>query len=135
MPRGNEVDRYIEALDHPQKDAVVALRRLILEAEAGVVEGIKWNAPSFRHGGEDRVTMNLRAEDHVKLIFHRGAKKRDDAGAFAIEDPTGLMEWAAADRAIVELRGADDVAAKAAAVTHLVRSWIAATAADPQAPA
>lgn len=130
MPQGSEVDRYIETLDHPLKGAVVSLRRLILAADPGLTEAIKWNAPSFRHAGEDRLTMNLRAKDHVKLIFHRGAKKRDDAGVLTFEDPTRLMQWAAADRAIVELRGADDVAAKAAAVTHLVRSWIAATTAD-----
>jgi hypothetical protein len=33
----------------------------------------KWNAPSFRHAGEDRVTFRLQPGDKLQLIFHRGA--------------------------------------------------------------
>lgn len=57
------------------------------------------------------------------VVFHRNAKVKDTAG-FAFDDPTGLMEWAAADRAIVKLRGSGDLASECAAIKDLVARWV-----------
>ena len=76
MPEvAQEVEAFLEKLDHPRKPEIEALRRIILGAHASVHEGIKWNAPSFRTT-EYFATFHLRAKDGVALIFHRGAKKR-----------------------------------------------------------
>ena len=123
----NDVDNFLAGLDHPLKETISALREVILGADEGIAEHIKWNAPSFCHGGEDRVTMNLRAKDHVKLIFHRGSKKRADEESFSFTDPSGFMVWASGDRAVVELRDLQDVKEKERALAELVRAWMSAT--------
>jgi hypothetical protein len=83
-------------------------------------------APSFCWQGEDRVTFRLQPGNRLQLIFHRGAKVREDD--FSFEDDTGLMEWASGDRAVVTFSDLDDVAAKLTPVTGLVRRWMRAAA-------
>lgn len=121
----DEVDAFIAALEHPHKDAVIALRGIILAADPRIGEGIKWNAPSFRTTG-DFATMHLRQKQGIGLILHFGAKKPAiGAAGVDIADPHGLLEWLAKDRAIVVLRDRADVAAKSEALTALVHAWIA----------
>jgi Domain of unknown function (DU1801) len=86
-------------LEHPLKEGVQRLRTAILASNDTITEHIKWNAPSFRHAGQDRVTFRLQPGDKLQLIFHRGAKVRTDTAAFAFNDPTGLMTWLAPDLA------------------------------------
>ncbi len=94
MPnRSQEVDRFMERLNHPFKEGVERLRRAILDSNDQITEHIKWNAPGFRYAGEDRVTFRLYPEDRVQLVFHRGAKVKSDAGDFAFGDGTGLLRW------------------------------------------
>jgi hypothetical protein len=108
MPnRSQEVDRFMSGLDHPLKEGVEQLRAATLDSNDEITEHVKWNAPSFRYAGEDRVTFRLFAEDRVQLVFHRGSKVKNDAGNFAFDDDTALLRWVAADRAVVALRDAD----------------------------
>ena len=103
------------------------MREIILSAHPGITEQIKWNAPSFCIDGDDRITFRLQPGDRVQLVFHRGARTRDDAATFSFEDGSGLLEWVARDRALVTFRGRDDVTAKRAAFKDLVRRWMIAT--------
>jgi hypothetical protein len=123
----HEVDIFIAGLDHPLKETVSNIRAAILGWNDEITEHIKWNAPSFCIGGEDRVTMNLRAQDHVKLIFHRGAKVKD-AEEFKFEDTSGRMVWLADDRAVIKLTAEDETAEKAIPIAEVVSQWMAATA-------
>ena len=119
-----DVEPFLAALEHPHKPAIVALRKIILGADAGIAEGIKWNAPSFRTS-EWFATFHLRAKEGVQVILHLGAKKRVDLGSgLAVPDPKGLLEWLGKDRATVKFRDAKDVAAKRAAFAALVRAWV-----------
>jgi hypothetical protein len=86
---------------------------------------VKWNAPSFRYAGVDRVTFRLQPGDRLQLVLHRGAAVRDDAAGFRFEDPSGLLEWVAADRAVISFRDLADVTAKLPAVVDVVRRWVA----------
>jgi uncharacterized protein YdhG (YjbR/CyaY superfamily) len=125
MPnRSQEVDRFMSGLHHPLKEGVEQLRTAILDSNDQITEHIKWNAPSFRYAGEDRVTFRLYPEDRVQLIFHRGAKVRSDAGDFAFEDHTGLLRWVAADRAVVALGDVKDAEAKKRDLVEVVNRWI-----------
>lgn len=124
MPSGSDaVDRHLAALDHPRKPEIEALRRIIRAAHPAITERIKWNAPSFCAGGDDRVTMRLHPGPRVQLVFHRGAKakKADD---FRFDDPTGWLEWAAPDRALLSFPDAAAIETRAAAVAALVHAWI-----------
>jgi hypothetical protein len=121
------VQAFLRDLKHGRKDEVEAVREIILSAHPGITEQIKWNAPSFCIDGDDRITFRLQPGDRVQLVFHRGARKRDDATTFSFEDGSGLLEWVARDRALVTFEDLDDVKAKRAAFKDLVRRWMIAT--------
>lgn len=124
-----EVQQFLITLVHPLKEEIIALRELILNADATLSEHIKWKAPSFCHEGEDRITFHLHAKDHFKLIFHRGAKvKKDEVQGRLVEDSGALLEWAAPDRAVLKIGEMADVRDKSEAITALVKAWIQAAA-------
>jgi hypothetical protein len=125
MNEDPDVTRLVDGLDHPLKDEIAAVRAAILAADGSITEHVKWKAPSFCDGGDDRVTFRIAPAPVFQLVFHRGTKVRDDA--FAFTDDSGLLEWRAADRALLTLRDADDVQAKLPAVVDLVQRWMLAT--------
>lgn len=122
----SSVDRYLDDLQHARKAEVMSLRLLILSAVPGLVERIKWNAPSFGLGDDDRITMRLHPGDRLQLILHRGAKAGAD-DLFRFEDPDKLIAWAAPDRGVITFGGEDDLVAKSAALTEILRRWVACT--------
>ena len=99
-------------------------RAAILAADSGLIETEKWNAPNFVYDGVDRVTMRVPPKGGLQLIFHRGAKVRDDVAEFVFLDPTGRLAWPAKDRGILTLSDEADATASAAQITELVRLWI-----------
>jgi hypothetical protein len=118
------VDAFMATLDHPHKDAVAALRKIVAGADPSIEEGIKWKSPSFRTA-EYFATTHLRAKKGVGLILHLGAKPRE-GGKVAIDDPDGLLTWLAKDRAMVSFDDAAQVKARAKALAAIVRLWIKA---------
>lgn len=120
------VDTYLDDLQHARKAEVETLRRLIRDAVPDLNERIKWNAPSFGPGEEDRITMRLHPGDRLQLILHRGAKAAAD-DFFRFEDPDKLLSWAAPDRGVVTFKDAADLAAKSAPLGDVLRRWVACT--------
>ena len=120
------VDNFMAELEHPLKSGIEQLRSAILASNGAITEHVKWNAPSFRFDGVDRVTFRLRPGDRLQLVLHRGAKVRDDARDFRFDDDSGLLDWVATDRAVITFRDLDDVAARQAAVVDVVNRWVAA---------
>jgi hypothetical protein len=128
MPnRTPEVTDFLRDLLHPMRDGVVALRDAILASDDAITERIKWNAPSFCYGGDDRVTFRLRPAERFQLVLHRGAKVRHDSDGFTFNDPDGLLDWASADRATLTLNDMDDVRTRLPAVVALVDRWMRST--------
>jgi hypothetical protein len=124
-----QVAEFIQTTRHPLKKAVEELREIILGADKGITEHIKWNAPSFCFDGDDRITFNLSKNDRILLIFHRGAKVKDSKNKEPlIEDTTGLLEWLTPDRAAIKFQSTDDVTDKKKALKKVVKLWLAATA-------
>lgn len=120
------VDEYMDGLVHKHRAEVETLRQLILDAVPGLVERIKWNAPSYGKGDDDRITMRLHPGDRLQLILHRGAKAGAD-DLFRFEDPEKLIVWAAPDRGVITFRDGDDLAAKAGALKGILPRWVACT--------
>lgn len=125
--RTREIDGYIQDLAHPLEAEIVLIRSIILAANPEISEHIKWNAPSFCFHGEDRITFHLKAKAGIQLVFHRGAKVKD-AKDFVFKDPTGILEWAAKDRALAKFKDVKEVKAKKKALTDVVKRWVKATA-------
>ncbi len=119
-----EVESFLEALEHPAKREILALREAILDADSSIAEEIKWKSPSFRTT-QHFATVNLRAKQGVGLILHFGAKKSEiSTRGVTIEDPESLLEWLAKDRAMVNFANLSDLRAKRQAFTRLIREWI-----------
>jgi hypothetical protein len=64
-----EVNEYIKTLEHPLKNEIELVRKIILESDPNIMEQVKWNAPSFRYR-QDFVTFNARPLDKIHLVFH-----------------------------------------------------------------
>jgi hypothetical protein len=124
--QGSPVEDYLDALEHRLKPEVLALRQLIVESVPGLTERIKWNAPSFGRGEDDRITMRLHPGDRLQLILHRGAKAGAD-DFFRFEDPDKLISWAAPDRGVISISDGADLEKKSAALAEILRRWVACT--------
>lgn len=118
-----KVQAFIDALDHPLKAEIVALRQLILRVDPAISEEVKWNAPSFRTS-EHFATMHLRAKDTVQLILHLGATSKRSVPSTTIADPDGLLKWLGPGRASVTFTGSEDLARKCDSLVVIIRQWI-----------
>ncbi len=118
-----EVALFIEETDHPLKDEIIALRKIILASDSAITEHIKWNAPSFCVNGEDRFTFKLNDPEAVDIVFHRGAKAKAMPTERLIEDPDGLLKWATNDRAVATFASMPDIQNKELALITILTEW------------
>ncbi|WP_395651371.1 DUF1801 domain-containing protein [Brevundimonas sp.] len=121
------VDDWLNALDVPTRAGIDTLRAVVRAADPGLTEEIKWNAPSYAHGGRDRVTLGIEAKGGYRIVLHRGAATRDVAG-FRFDDPGRLAVWPSPDRGVVRLADQAAIEAGTPELTGLIARWIAATA-------
>lgn len=122
-----QVIEFMNNLEHPLKREIEEVRKIILSVEDNITEQIKWNAPSFCYNGEDKVTFNLQGKDFFRLIFHRGAKVKDQFEGTLFEDSTGLLDWVSGDRAVVKLTDMTDINEKKDKLIQVVAKWIEVT--------
>lgn len=116
------VAEYIASLPESLRNEVQALRQAILASAQGIGEAVKWNAPSF-YTGEHFATMRLNGKVPLQIILHLGAKK-SSIPRDAIEDPHKLLQWLGPDRACVSFSEPGAVAARTAALQHIVSQWV-----------
>jgi hypothetical protein len=109
-----KVDAYMQALEHPLKPVMEAVRAIILGAHPGITEGIKWNSPSFYYKG-DMVVFHTRSAEHLLLIFPNG---------IVIGDESGLLEGDYVDRRMAYFRSMDEVNSKQAALESAILGWV-----------
>ena len=98
-----QVDAFIEELDHPFKEEVQMIREIIKSVNQNITEQIKWNAPSFSYQGEYLATFNLRAKEHIHLIFHNPEIARVESS---------LLEGDYKDRRMAYFLNRDDIQMK-----------------------
>ena len=121
MKPSEQVTNYINKLADWRGAMLARLRRLILDAAPGIVEGWKWNTPVW--SCDKNVVAGGAFRDHVKLNFFQGA---------ALSDPHGLFNAgleAKATRAIDVHQG--DVLNEAA-LKELVRAAVALDSDKPK---
>ncbi len=127
MPKYKTVDDFLNDLDADKRAQVELLRSRISTAHEGLVEHIKWNAPSYVLDGEDRITFNLtNKENAIKLVLHMGATRPENKKCDPIlADDSGLVKWQSDIRGIVSFIDLADVEAKQDEVADLVKRWLA----------
>ena len=120
------VEQLLSSLDHPDLDLINQVRALIAQAEPALVEGVKWNAPSYALNGNDIITFNFRNYGILSLIFHTGPKGKDTkTGQHLFEDTTRLATWLADKRFVVKVVDGRFLQTHAADITQLVQTWAA----------
>ena len=110
----DQVNAFMDKLEHPFKAEVQAVRDIIKGVNKGITEEVKWNAPSFSYKGY-LVTFNLWAKQHVHLVFHNGA---------TLEDKSGFLQGDYPDRRMAYFTNMNDVKAKQATLEKVIRKWV-----------
>ncbi|MGN8055902.1 DUF1801 domain-containing protein [Pedobacter sp. 22163] len=113
--KADQVDDYMEKLEHPFKQEVERLRSIMLNANPKLQERVKWNSPSFFYI-KDLAAFNLRAKGYVQIIFifYDGNM---------IEDPS-LLQGNWKDRREARFYSMVDIEAKQPALEQLVNNWV-----------
>ncbi len=104
----------INETEHPFKNEILEIRKIILNSDDRVQEVIKWSAPTYDFEGPI-ATFNLRSKKFVNLTFHKGA---------LIDDPHNVLEGEAKEARVMRFRDMADVKAKEEALTTVIRNWI-----------
>jgi len=73
------------------------------------------------------VTFRLHPADLIELIFHRGAKVRDDAAEFSFADDSGLIRWITPERGGVTFRDEAEAREREAELVSVALRWMRAT--------
>ena len=122
---GNVIEAWLDSLSPGDRDAVDRLRRIVTGAHPGLTETIKWNAPSFADGDQDRVTLGIDRKGGMRVVLHRGVGVKD-AAAFHFDDPEAVAKWPAPDRGVISLKTTAEIEARGLAIARLIRRWIEA---------
>jgi hypothetical protein len=109
----NEVDAWLAKYDNPMKPVLEAVRRNILKADKRISETIKWQSPTFIYKG-NLASFNPRSKSHASLLFHTGASIRGDFPS---------LEGGNAVARYMRFASKDDVKAKSAELTRIVKAW------------
>ena len=120
--KAEDASAFLAALDHPLKADIETVRKIVLGASPEIADGVKWNSLSFRKT-DWFATVNLRSRDVVQLVFHTGAKVKDNP-KLDIPDPGGLLLWLAKDRALVTLGAGKTLKANVKAFETIVKAWV-----------
>lgn len=119
------VDNFVTGLAHPQTELIHSIRDLVKNASPSLIEGIKWNAPSYALNGNDIITFNFRNYGGVALIFHTGPKGKDThSGSPLFTDETGLLEWVADKRAVVRIKDQKTFAESSMKIKGIIQTWV-----------
>jgi hypothetical protein len=121
------VNALLDTTMHPLRKEIDTLCAIILSADMSIVEGVKWNAVSFRTS-DWFATLN--GPKHVKgpmVILHAGAKAEGVVLDHRIPDPQGLITWLGNDRGQIIFQDAADIDTKQKALQAIVSAWIKLT--------
>jgi len=110
-----KVEAYMNALKHPLKKEIQAIRTIIKKASNKIYERIKWNAPSYRYKEEDLVTFNPRAVTNVNLVFHH---------PFIVEIKSVLLEGDYKDRRLAYFKNMKAVKANKEELERIIQELI-----------
>ena len=110
-----QVDEFMNALEHPLKAEVNILREIIKSVNKDITEQIKWKAPSFSYQGQYLVTFNLRPTDHIHLVFHNPLISKVQSE---------LLEGDYKDRRMAYFAGPKDIQAKKSILIKALKDLI-----------
>jgi uncharacterized protein YdhG (YjbR/CyaY superfamily) len=111
-----EVNIFMEVLEHPLKDEVQAVRKIIKTSSDVLCERIKWAAPSYYFDKTDLVTFNLRSAKHVMLVFHNIA---------IVSVQSELLQGEHKDRRMMYFNSMDEIEEKKTELVKIIKEYVA----------
>jgi uncharacterized protein YdhG (YjbR/CyaY superfamily) len=125
--KSSEVTEFLNQLSHPFRNEIEELRNYILESNKNLTENIKWNAPNYCFENEDRITMRIQpVTTNVQLIFHRGAKKKENPKEKLITNTSKILVWKESDRAIITFKNREDIEKSKVDLKIIINEWLSA---------
>jgi len=109
-----EVGAWFKSLDHPLKNAMLQVRKIIMTTDRRVTETIKWKSPTFVFEG-NMASIDPRSKKHVQLMFHQGA---------ALPGKHPRLEGGGGTVRYMRFEGPDEVEAKKPDLEAAVRAWV-----------
>jgi hypothetical protein len=106
------VDEWFQKLDHPLKPSMLAVRRVILEADPRITESIKWSTPTFEFRG-NLASFQPKAKQFVSLLFHRGAEIPGDHPRLEGDSPLARVMRFTSEAEVEMYRGSLEAAVRA----------------------
>lgn len=126
--KSSQVTDFLDEQNHPFRKEIEELRDCILSSNKNLTENIKWNAPNYCFENEDRITMRIQpVTTQVQLVFHRGAKKREQPKDKLIENKSKMLVWKENDRAIITFKNRQDIENTKVELENIINEWINAT--------
>nr|WP_315244420.1 DUF1801 domain-containing protein [uncultured Flavobacterium sp.] len=123
--KSSEVTEFLNDLSHPFRNEIEELRNYILESNRNLTENIKWNAPNYCFENEDRITMRIQpVTTNVQLIFHRGAKKKEQPKEKLIKNKSKMLVWKENDRAIIIFKNSQEIENGKEELQKIINQWI-----------
>jgi hypothetical protein len=121
------VTTFLDELNHPFRELIEELRKIVLATRNDLEENIKWNGPNYRVEENDRVSIKVLPAKSVYLIFHCGAKVQAEPKARLLKEDYGLLTWKSNDRAVIGFTKEADFLKAKPHLAELVKNWLNVT--------
>jgi Domain of unknown function (DU1801) len=119
-----EVSSFLDEANHPLRAEIEVLRECILSACDGLSEIVKWNGPNYVFDHEDRITMRIFPPKQLQLVFHCGAKVKEQPKDKLIKDDSGILVWKSNDRAVASFKNMQEIQSQLPNIAAVVAAWV-----------
>ncbi len=123
----NEVTAFLDSLEHSLRDGIEYLRKTIMSTDFNLTEGIKWNGPNYSINSEDRITIRINPQKQLQVIFHRGARVKEQLEERLLSEKYDILIWKENDRAIASFKSLVEIQNNSIMLKEVVDKWIEAT--------
>ncbi len=122
-----EVSVFLDEQNHPLRKEIQLLRQSILSSNKHLSENIKWNGPNYCVDKEDRITMKIQPPKNIQIIFHRGAKVKEQPKEKLIKEDFGLLAWKGNDRAVATFKSMIEIEKCKESLSTIITEWLNAS--------
>lgn len=119
-----EVTTFLDKLNHPFRSEIEVLRQIILNSNSDIIENIKWNGPNYIFNNEDRITIKINPPKIIQIIFHCGAKVKEQPQNKLIDNDFGLLQWKENNRAVASFKSMNDIEINKEQIQSIVNQWL-----------
>jgi len=125
MNKKISVDDFVNAVDHADKKLINTIRHIIINTSPELIEGIKWNAPSYSFKDNDIITFNFKTFENISLIFHTGPKGKDTHfGNHLFNTYSEIIEWVADKRFVIKILDNNWIEKNNNMLKEIILKWI-----------